>query len=464
MKRLARLYPDALAGRIILLLAVTILAANLIALVLLNFQQQRFDRQASEEREIERIAALVPGMEAVDAGKRQVIARDASTRFARVRVKDDPLVTETAMDARSQYISGELRATLDRDDVYVAIIERKRRSERHDGHDRDREEEGSRKWRERSNPVIAISIPLSARDGHEEWLNIVTSGAPPRKDRVDNEVFFTVLALSLLCVFGVALVIARHLTKPLAALSEAAQAAGRGDRTARVPETGAREVRKAARAFNAMQGEISRFDAERMRMLAAVGHDLRTPMTSLRIRAELVEDEDQRDAMVRTLDEMTVMADGLVSYAKEGQDSEPATELDLGAVLEQLCKDRGADCRIADSVQVRGRRVGLGRAVGNLIDNALRYGGGAVVTLTKEAGQAIVTVDDTGPGIAPDRLDEMFRPFTRGDTSRNTETGGAGLGLSIAHTIVVAHGGEITLENRAPGGLRARVVLPLARS
>ncbi|WP_417436125.1 ATP-binding protein [Hoeflea sp.] len=451
MNRLKHLLPDSLAARLVFLLAIAIIAANIIALAVLAFQQQSFDQRAREEREIERIAALIPAMEAVNVQLRRVIARDASTRFARVRVEDAPLLTETATGTRSRYIASQLAETLGRQDVSVAII------------DRPLPPGADRNGATHADQVIAITIPLSARNGQPEWLNVVTNGAPSRAGRVDSRPFLTVLSLSLLSVLGVAIILARHLTRPLSQLSEAAQAAGRGDHTVRVPETGAREMRQAARAFNAMQAEISQFDAERMRMLAAVGHDLRTPMTSLRIRAEMVDDDELREAMVRTLDEMTVMADGLISYAREGQDAEKMEPLDLGKLLRQLCQDRGATCDVASGVEVTGRRVGLGRAIGNLVDNALRYGEVAKVTLTQDRHNAIVTIEDNGPGIPPDRHKAMFQPFTRGDDSRSLETGGAGLGLSIARTIIVAHGGSIDLANREQGGLRATVKLPLTR-
>lgn len=283
----------------------------------------------------------------------------------------------------------------------------------------------------------------------------MTSGATRRPGGVDSRPFLTVLALSLLSVLAVSIALARQQTRPLEQLSQAAQAAGR------VPEGGAREMRKAAQAFNAMQAEIQQFDAERMRMLAAVGHDLRTPMTSLRIRAEMVDDDEQRAAMIRTLDEMTVMANGLVSYAKDGHDAEKLEPLDLGALLRQICADRGATCHADLTLQVTGRRVGLGRAIGNLVDNALRYGKTATVTLSQDKQTAIVTIDDDGPGIPPERQDAMLQPFTRGDDSRNLDTGGAGLGLAIARTILHAQGGQLSLQNRPTGGLRVTVDLPL---
>ncbi len=454
MDRLKRLAPDTLAGRFVLLLAVAILGANIIGLAVLSLQQQRFDRQAVDDRWIERITSLIPAMETVDARTRQVIAREASSRMARVRVDAAPLLTETAADRRSRYITQGLAEALGRDDVRAALITRPVSLRR-----------PGRTGEARMGLVIAVTVPLSARGGQGEWLNVTTRAGPPRSSvfHVSSRPFLTFLVLSLLCVLGVGAVFAGRLTKPLRHLSDAAQAAGRGDRSARVPEEGAREMREAARAFNAMQAEISQFDAERMRMIAAVGHDLRTPMTSLRIRAEMVDDEAQRDAMVRTLDEMTVMADGLVSYAKDGRDAEQMQPLDLGDLLGELCRDRGVPYEGAAGVRVTGRRVGLGRAIGNLIDNAVRYGAGATVALRRDQQGAIVTVDDTGPGIAADRLDDMFHPFTRGDDSRNIATGGAGLGLAIARTIILAHGGSITLDNRAEGGLRATVRLNTIR-
>ncbi len=452
MEMLRRLVPDALAGRIVLLLAIALLVANAIALAVLNFEQRRFDRQATEDRVIERIVDLVSAMDAVDAPARQVIARNASSRFARVRVADVPLLREIGTDSRSIYIAARLAETLERDDVAVGLIERPQRNRSSD-----------RPHRRRSGGFIGITAPLGALDGQTQWLNVVVSGAPPRARQVDGKPILIILSLSLLCVLGVAVIFARLLTKPLGQLSQAAQAAGRGDRSARVPEEGPREMREAAHAFNAMQSEISQFDAERMRMFAAVGHDLRTPMTSLRIRAEMVEEEDLRDAMVRTLDEMTVMADGLVSYAKEGQDGEEVSAVDLGALIGRLCDDRAVTFNAVSDIQVTGRRVGLGRAIGNLIDNAVRYGRDATVTLSQDQRDAIVMIEDTGPGIPPDQREAMFQPFTRGDHSRNLDTGGAGLGLSIARTTIIAHGGQITLRNRAEGGLRATVRLPLER-
>ena len=178
MDRFKSLFPDALAGRIVLLFATAIILANLVALAVLNFQQQIFDQQASEDREIERISTLMPAMEAVDAQARQVIARDASTRVARVRVEDAPLLNVTGADSRSRYIAQGLAEMLGHDDVTVAIIERPAPSDA-----------AERPGGFRTDRVIAITIPLTARNGQAEWLNVVTSGESPRVGRVRSKLW-----------------------------------------------------------------------------------------------------------------------------------------------------------------------------------------------------------------------------------------------------------------------------------
>lgn len=445
MKILSKLVPTGLAGRFALLLVVALLAANLVAAGLMIFERQRLDREAVQLREIERVVSLVPAIEAANPRSRRAIARNTTTRVSRVRVERSPIVETISTAPRSQALTQRLAEELPNREVRAAILRRP--------------------TREDPNvlaQVVAVSIRLSNADGAPvQWLNMVSRGNAPRLDGQAGRVFLLTLAASLVSVLAVGLIFVRRLTRPLGALAKAAHAAGQGDRSARAPETGAREMREAAHAFNAMQVEISQFDAERMRMLAAVGHDLRTPMTSLRIRAEMIDDPEQRDAMIRTLDEMGVMADGLVSYAREGHDGEASSNIALGPFLAQICEDRGANCTIETPVDVVARPVGLGRALGNLIDNALRYATSADVTLRAGARDAIITIEDDGPGIPQDQLEDMFQPFKRGDESRNVETGGAGLGLSIARTIIAAHGGQITLENRDTGGLRATIRLPL---
>jgi signal transduction histidine kinase len=438
-----RLLPDGIAARFALLLATALLAATIIALVALAFDRIRFDRAAMVEREVERILGLVPALEAVPPEARARVAREASTRFARVTVDAAPLVRDTPVDMRSRGLARLIARDLP-DRPFAAGIMRQQLEGRGD----------------RRVDTIVISIAIGdPADG--TWLNV--RAAPPvgAAPGLDADVVFLVFGLSLVAVLGAGLIFIRRLTRPIDALARAAQSAGRGDRSVRLAEDGPRELRAAARAFNDMQVRIARFDAERLRTLGAVGHDLRTPITSLRIRAEMLDDTDLRDNMVRTLDDMAVMADGLVSFAKGARDDEPVQDIALVPFLATLAKDRSATFPGGPDLHLRARPVALTRAIGNLVDNALRYGGSAEIALSCAGDDAVITISDDGPGIPPERLPQIFDPFVRGDDSRSAETGGAGLGLSIAQTIVQALGGTIRLANRNPTGLTATISLPL---
>lgn len=453
--------PGGLALRFAILLAAALLAANLIAAALLQADRTRQMRASLIEREIERIVSLVPALEAAAPGARATAASAASTRVSRVTVAAMPIVEHEPRAPRSAMLTRRLSETLAPREVRAAILLRPWRAGSGDGSD----------GRRRGGETVALSIRLNASGasgadgadgaGGAQWLNSVSRGSGRSPPGLPGGVLVLVFGLSLGAVLAVSLVFLRRLTRPLSALTEAARRAGRGDRGARVAETGPPEFRAAAAAFNEMQARIARFDADRMRTLAAVGHDLRTPLTSLRIRAEMLPAADA-EPMVRTLDEMAVMAAGLIEYAQGGGAADPARSLDLGALIGPLCDERGAAFHAGGPVRARVRPVALGRAVGNLVDNAIRYGGGARVSLVSEGAEARIHVDDDGPGIPPDQLAAMFEPFVRGEASRSVETGGTGLGLAIARAIAREHGGTITLANRQEGGLRATLGLPLA--
>ncbi|WP_299788511.1 ATP-binding protein [uncultured Marivita sp.] len=437
----ARFPLDGLAARFAILLALALVAANLIAATVLYIDRLQQENALRIEREVERIVSLVPAIEAAPAGLREAVAREASTRVSRLSVDPRPIVEDMPTAPRSVALSDDLATALDDREVRAAIMVRP-------------SDNGRR------GETVALSIRLRGEDA-TRWLNSVSRedrrAAPPG---LPGDVMFLILGISLAAVLGVALVFLRRLTRPLNDLAAAARAAGQGDRTARVKETGPRELREASAAFNDMQDRIARFDAERMRTLASVGHDLRTPITSLRIRAEML-DEDEAKPMIRTLDEMTVMADGLVAYARGAGDGEATQEINLGQMLARLCEDRGASYQEGRAMRIVGRPVALGRAVGNLIDNAMRYGDVARVSLAREGDDAVISVEDDGPGIPPERLSQVLEPFVRGEDSRSLETGGAGLGLAIARNIMASHGGSLVLQNRPEGGLRATVRLPL---
>jgi signal transduction histidine kinase len=228
---------------------------------------------------------------------------------------------------------------------------------------------------------------------------------------------------------------------------------------------GPAEVRTTVEAFNAMQVRLSRFIGDRTRMVAAISHDLRTPITSLRLRAEFIEEDELKRDVVRTLDEMQAMTDATLAFAREEGVGEETRSMDLAALIEGMVEDQvelGHEVTYSGPERLawRCRPVSLKRAIGNLVENSVRYAGAAQVRLSQVGSEVIISVEDSGPGIPDERLDDVFEPFVRVENSRSRDTGGVGLGLSIARSIIRAHGGELTLANRQEGGLRATATLP----
>jgi signal transduction histidine kinase len=261
----------------------------------------------------------------------------------------------------------------------------------------------------------------------------------------------------------------RTITRPLGDLAKAADAVGRGTAIAPLQERGARELKRATRAFNAMQERLNRYLDSRTRVLAAMSHDLRTPITRLRLRVESIEDEALRTRCVQDLDEMTRMVRGALSVFRGLNDEEPTVAVDVGALLEELQRRYGeVNASVAIEGQaaapIRGKPLALKRCLGNLVDNALQYGEHATIAVSDGDDELTIRVLDDGPGIPQEELDRVFEPFYRLESSRNRATGGTGLGLSIARYVAQAHGGSLTLMNRDGGGLEARLVLPRLQS
>jgi signal transduction histidine kinase len=276
--------------------------------------------------------------------------------------------------------------------------------------------------------------------------------------------FWTTVTGLILCLIGAFL--AKLIARPLKQLAAAAEAFGRGEVVALQTARGPVEIRQLREAFNLMQTRLSRFVDDRTRMLAAIGHDLRTPLTTLRLRAEFIAEDEIRTRLISTIDEMEEMTKATLDFAKGEATSEETRVIDLNALVGSLCDDLaelGHDVVFEDSPRTtyRCRPDGLKRAIRNLIENALRYGGKAMVHLARSDAGIDIVIADNGPGIPADEMEKVFAPFYRLDASRNTETGGAGLGLAIARTIVHQHGGEIRLADSNPG-LRATVALPAA--
>lgn len=285
----------------------------------------------------------------------------------------------------------------------------------------------------------------------------VTSG-PPWYYHVSLGI--TALLLTLASVL-----LARRVGRPLRQLAEAAGRIGRGEQLHALNEEGSDDLCRVTRAFNLMQDRLHRFVQDRTQMVASMSHDLRTPITSMRLRAEFIADEETREKIIASLDEMKAMAEATLAFSREETAIEPTRTVDLGALLGSLCEDLaelGWDVSYTGPERAtwRCRPDAIRRAVRNLVENAVRYGQRARVSLRCQQERICISVEDDGPGIPEEEHERVFNPFVRLETSRNRSTGGAGLGLSIARTIARSHGGDISLENHASSGLRAQMVLP----
>ena len=275
-----------------------------------------------------------------------------------------------------------------------------------------------------------------------------------------------VVVLILLSTGLVALIATRRLARPLQTFAEGARRFGVDFRAPPIKPVGPHEIRQAILAFNAMQAQLQHFIKDRTQMLAAISHDLRAPLTRMRLRGEFIDDPQLQKKLFSDVDEMHAMINSSLEFFRDNARLEQATPFDLAELLQTLIDDyRDQSIEIPFSGPQRlayvGRPLGLKRVITNLLENALKYASEPAIELRSDAEHVTIRVLDRGPGIPSDSYEQVFVPFHRLEGSRNKSTGGVGLGLSAARAIVLEHGGELTVRNRSIGGLEARVVLPV---
>ncbi|MBS0517012.1 MAG: HAMP domain-containing protein [Proteobacteria bacterium] len=316
-----------------------------------------------------------------------------------------------------------------------------------------------RMWLVSPGRKSAVAGIMGLHDG--SWLYFETLQPVTGLNLATERVLLALIpALGLMLIAGL---LVRIVLRPLRRLAIAADRVGHGGE-AHVPEEGPGEVVTVIRAFNRMQERIHQLIDNRTQALAAVGHDFRTPLARLRLRAEGVDDAETRGAIETDIGEMEAMIESLLAFLGGDSDPEPAVPTDVAILCETLvddATDRGFDARYDGPVhlEMTVRPIGLKRAVGNLIENALHYGGNAAVTLSETPGGVMIGVADNGPGLPEDKLEEVTKPFVRLDSARPRDTVGFGLGLAIVARAVELEGGTLTLRNRPAGGLSAEIVL-----
>lgn len=442
-----RPFPRSLAGQMALLVALALALAQAINFTLALRERDQFRRDQTTRPAAIRIA---------DALDREAAGRPIDAERGRVRRAAANPITATmepqpalAAELRRQLSEQGVRAR----HVAIAIAHRGEYVMPDDAI-------GRRMARRRRNAdviLIAVQQPTGA------WLTI--AGFWPR----DEERLFWQLVGQTLILYAIVLLpvlwIARRISRPLKALAIAARGYSPADPPDPVEPRGPADVQAVILAFNALSLRVTGMLDEKDRMLGAIGHDLRTPLAALRVRIESVDDEADRARMAETIAEMNRTLDDILSLARLGRPSEPATQVDLGALVDAVVedfRDLGEDVIFDEPPRVAMtlRPSLMRRAVRNLIENAVKYAHAAEVTLEPGERAVAICVADRGPGIPPDRLGDVFAPFTRLETSRNRETGGIGLGLALARAIVEEARGTLTLANRDGGGLTATITLP----
>lgn len=312
----------------------------------------------------------------------------------------------------------------------------------------------------------AMQAALQLKTG--EWLSFSTLA--PVSASAPSAQFLLSFALMALTILAVTAFAVRRLTRPLVALSQAAQAVGRDIHAPPLHMSGSAETRQAAQAFNGMQTRLRALIDNRTRMLAAISHDLRTPLTSLRLRVENMSDENEREKMLATIAQMDQLITSALDFARDGARNEPLAKVDIAALIQSIADDltdAGQDVHTQEIPSLEGfcRAAALRRVIENLIGNAVKYGERARISAGRKDNEIFIIIDDDGPGIPAKELERVFEAYVRLDESRNEATGGMGLGLSIVRSLLEAQGGRIKLENRDPanaisGGLRAIITLP----
>lgn len=307
--------------------------------------------------------------------------------------------------------------------------------------------------------VVVVSARVDGR------YFTVRSRIPATGGRLQGFLLWQTLSLYLLLLVPIIL-IAWRVAAPLRELTRAVRANPAARDLPPIDEAGPSDVRDLIAAFNAYRARIGTMLADKDRMLGAVGHDLRTPLASLRVRVEQVDDDRLREKMIASIEEMTAMLADILALARSGAGTEAPEAIALPLLLRELTADYGEQGKdvaagaLAEAA-VRARPMLLRRALRNLIDNALAYGVRARLSVVREGDHARIIVSDDGPGLTDEQIRTLVEPFARGEQSRNRATGGAGLGLSIAREIAAGEGGELVLANRPGGGLDAAIVLPV---
>lgn len=436
--------PDTIAGRVLTLLLASLIVFHVGSIGLYHIGLEAELDVTNEQRLAERLASVKRAIAHVPPTDREELAHSLSggpleIHWSENQVKPQPI--KAAIDFSS--LEGKILAAapeLSSDGISISAASA---------------------LPEHATATRYLLVSMRLED--KTWVNVtVTSNLEPQTGLRQIALSTTLMVAG---VIAFAAFFLRSLTRSLSSLATAADRLVPDGEPTPVEETGPAEVRTLAIAFNEMQKRVKRLVDDRTQTLAAISHDLKTPLTRLRLRTEDIADRELVRSVTADLAEMEAMLDSTLAFLRGDQLGEEQKPIDLAPLLETICTDladAGRDIKLADTTPaiVRGRHLSLKRAISNLIENAVKYGERARVALKMLKDHAEIIIDDDGPGIPDAQKETVFRPFYRLEDSRNRDTGGVGLGLTVARSIIRSHSGEVTLANREGGGLRVIVNLP----
>lgn len=454
------IFPRTLVAQLIALTAAAVVLSNFAVAAWFISTRDRMTEAAVVERLLERTVSASTLLSDLPPSQRRPVARAMSGGPWHFILLDRPPVaitmnaSESALAERAQRLMADNHQSAP---VYIRVLKPAQADQQFHSAEGDSLPPPPRFFRHPLEDVLQISLPVGTGQS-------LTTLIYRQKDEAWPGALIYALLAAVFTASAAAAFAAQRVARPLSKLTAAATTVARGGDAPRVPEEGPEDIRHAAEAFNKMTDQVGRVMESQRQLLSAVGHDLRTPITSMRIYSEFVAEDDVRERLVKNLDELQALTEAVLSAAK-GAGWEKSRRLDLAALIESLCadlEDMGKPVRFESHgpFTLTCRADEIRRAVRNLVENAVAYGKSADVQLKEEADSVAIIVEDNGPGIPADALERVFQPFVRLESSRSSETGGAGLGLTLVKTIAESHGGSITLTNKKSGGLRAILRLP----
>lgn len=448
--------PNSIAGRTLVVMVIGLILSHLLSVAIYTTDRRSAINLVGGEHISERMITLARLIEGAAPAERKRLAEIASEKILAVSLAADPSIAEDAPASQEEKILTE---------VFAEHLATKGVREFRLRYRDAPENKGGTVSGLISAPRKLMQVSLRLQGGG--WLNC--SALIETTSSIWSLRFLLSLGVMTIAVIIVSGLAVYHINGPLRTFAGAARRLGTNINSPPLPVKGPREVRAAVTAFNDMQERLKRLISDRRQMLAAVSHDLRTPITLLRLRTEFVDNEIEREKMFATLTEMEEMVESILRFVRDDATHEEVQNVDLVALINAVCDDISdlggqAVFNGPDRLIYRCRPNALKRALSNLIDNAVKFGGSADVRLNNAGTNVEVVIEDNGPGIPDSELEAIFNPFYRVETSRSRDTGGVGLGLSVARSIIDTHGGRILIANRRAGGLSITVELPVESS